>query len=134
MPANMRFHVIAEGRFGEGERIVRLTLRAYYKSFHGLSIGMVGVFAEDLFGRFKTYGLSVYLEYYGRGRPAFLVLLVLKVSHDLPEQRAILVAQLLLLAHVGLKMFEDPAERREVTASRRFEGTEGGQFRRSYHD
>ena len=85
MPANVRFHIVAEGGFGEGERIVGLTLRAYYESFHGLSVGMVGVFAEDLFGCFETYRLSVYLECCGRARPAFLVLLVLKVSHDLPK-------------------------------------------------
>ena len=35
---------------------------------------------------------------------AFLVLLVLEMAHDLPEQRSIFMTQLLLLCHVGKKV------------------------------
>lgn len=35
---------------------------------------------------------------------AFLVLLVLEVAHDLPEQSRIFVTQLLLLCHIGKKV------------------------------
>jgi len=46
-------------------------------------------------------------------KPAFLVLFVLEMAHDLPEQSGILVTQLLLLCHVACLIYgRDPQYRR----------------------
>jgi hypothetical protein len=50
----MGFHVVVEGGFGQGECFFSVALMADDQGFHGLGVGMVGRFPQDLFGGLET--------------------------------------------------------------------------------
>jgi hypothetical protein len=50
----VRLHVVVQGDFGQGKRFLLMSLIANDQSFHCLSVGMVRVFAQDLFCGFET--------------------------------------------------------------------------------